>query len=30
MEIMEENRSIYIGKEAQNEKYKIKMEGGKK
>ena len=30
MEIVEESRSINIGKEAQNEKYTIKMEGGKK
>ena len=30
MEIVEESGSINIGKEAQNEKYTIKMEGGKK
>ena len=30
VETMEESRSINIGKEAQNEKYTIKMEGGKK
>lgn len=30
VETMEESRSIYLGEEAQNEKYKVKMEGGKK